>query len=87
MKRIFIIIFIICTILSGCTTATYGNKFEPFPGQEDVYSFKVYTGGFAGKETARKRFEVEVSDFMLKAGYKSYKLLEEKYVIFPSGVE
>jgi len=82
-------VFIICAFLSGCATvATYGNKFEPIPEKDDTYSFKIYTGGLAGKKQARMRFDVEVSDFMLKEGYNSYELLQEKWVAIPlSGVE
>ena len=81
--------FIICSILYSCATvATYGSKFEPVPEKDNTYSFKIYTGGLAGKKQARMRFEVEASDFMLKEGYRSYELLKEEWVALPlSGVE
>ena len=86
LKNLLFVLFLSCLV--SCTTATYGNKFEKSQGSNGLYTFKVYTGGFAGIGTAREKFEIKVSSFMASNGFTSYKMVSETWVPFPlSGVE
>lgn len=78
-------------VLTGCTSSTYGNTFEAVETNQSAtknrYKLKVYTGGFAGPEFAKKDLDVEAKKFMTKnPRYKSYKILSEKFELVPSGV-
>jgi hypothetical protein len=77
--------------ITGCTSSTYGNSFEAVatnqPAAKNQYKLKVYTGGFAGPEYARKDLDVEAKEFMQQnPKYKSYKIISEKFELVPSGV-
>ena len=78
-------------LLMGCTASTYGNTFVPLQTNNapasNQYSLKVYTGGFAGADYAKKDLDREATEFMKKnPQYGSYKIISEKFEMIPSGV-
>jgi hypothetical protein len=87
--RIGLILF--CVYLTGCTTSSYGNSFTPFQTNIDSvknqYTLKIYTGGFAGPEYAKKELDVEAKKFIaVNPQFKSYEIISEKFQLIPSGV-
>lgn len=91
IKFLAITLFGLLMSLTGCTSSTYGNSFEPLTtnqtGTNNQYKLKVYTGGFAGPEYARKDLDTEAKKFIQQhAHYKSYKIISENFELVPSGV-
>jgi hypothetical protein len=82
---IFVAMSLFSISLPGCTTATYGIKPTPVAEQQDTFTFKIYTGGFAAGATADKRAAKEFDRFMVSNGYSSYTILNKQYDLFPSG--
>ena len=72
------------SLSSGCTTAMYGQRFQQ-TDKADEYTFKVYTGGFAFRDTATERAQEECEKFMSEHGYKSCKIVSSHYELVPSG--
>jgi hypothetical protein len=75
-------------LISSCTTATYGRKFEPMKGNADQYIMVIATGGFSGVGVATERLEEKEIPKFLKEHpeYKSYKILSSEFKLIPSGV-
>ena len=76
---------LVVALLSACTTASYGRKPEPVEGQQDTFTFPIYTGGFSGEGTADKRAEKELEKFKAANGYKSCDTIKKDYKFLPSG--
>ena len=77
------------TITSGCTSSSYGNSFAPVQTNQssNQYTLKIYTGGFAGPEYAKKDLDVEAKKFIaLHEEYVDYKIISSKFQLIPSGV-
>ncbi len=91
--RINIITLICITILSittsGCTSSSYGNSFTPVQTSQasNQYTLKIYTGGFAGPEYAKKDLDIEAKKFIaLHDEYVDYKIISSSFQLIPSGV-
>jgi len=82
MKRLFFLI--VAVLVIGCTTSMYGKGFVPDPSNPDQYTFKIYTGGFAGGETADNRAEKEIKEFMSNEGYSSHEVVNRRSNLFPT---
>ncbi len=70
--------------VAACTTATYGQDFQPFGSQPDTYQIKIYVGGFSGTDTADDRAKQEIARFMQQHGYSSYTIVNETRSFIPS---
>ncbi|WP_077284711.1 hypothetical protein [Cognaticolwellia aestuarii] len=84
---IFITVLLITT--SGCTSSSYGNSFTPVQKNQasNQYTLKIYTGGFAGPEYAKKDLDVEAKKFIaLHDEYVDYKIISSSFQLIPSGV-
>ncbi|KXJ53450.1 MAG: hypothetical protein AXW17_06480 [Colwellia sp. Phe_37] len=84
---IFITVLLITT--SGCTSSSYGNSFTPVQTNQasNQYTLKIYTGGFAGPEYAKKDLDVEAKKFIaLHDEYVDYKIISSSFQLIPSGV-
>ncbi len=84
---IFITVLLITT--SGCTSSSYGNSFTPVQTNQasNQYTLKIYTGGFAGPEYAKKDLDVEAKKFIaLHDEYVDYKIISSRFQLIPSGV-
>lgn len=94
MKLRMTLITLICiTVLSittsGCTSSSYGNSFTPVQTNQssNQYTLKIYTGGFAGPEYAKKDLDVEAKKFIaLHDEYVDYKIISSSFQLIPSGV-
>ncbi len=91
MQFLKFVLFVFFVQLIGCTSSTYGSTFVPIPtnnvASSNQYTLKVYTGGFAGADYAKKDLEREAQDFMKKnPQFVSYKIISEKFEMIPSGV-
>ena len=64
------------------STALYGRSFEATE-QTDVYSLRVYTGGFAGVEAATSRARREAERFLEDSEYSGFEILGARRVWFP----
>lgn len=89
LKAIFILLSI--QLVVSCTSSTYGNSFIPLQTNEAVsknrYTLKVYTGGFAGPEYAKKDLDLAANNFIKNnPRYVSYKIISQKFELIPSGV-
>lgn len=76
-------------ISSGCTSSSYGKSFVPVQTNQasNQYTLKIYTGGFAGPEYAKKDLDVEAKKFMaIHKEYIDYKIISSKFDLIPSGV-
>jgi hypothetical protein len=84
--KVFISSILFCTLLMlcQCTTAMYGQTLIKDPVKENVYTFKVYVGGFAGQAVADERATKEIATYMKTHGFTSYKILQSKYNFVPS---
>ncbi|MEJ1462210.1 MAG: hypothetical protein RPU15_02910 [Candidatus Sedimenticola sp. (ex Thyasira tokunagai)] len=82
---LFILMFLCLSMLIGCTTASYGLKPTPVTEQKDTFTFKIFTGGFAGGEASDKRASEEFDLYKNENDYKSYKILNKQYELVPSG--
>lgn len=90
LLRVFLctlFLFSFTTVISGCTTATYGQGFQPIQNLENQYSLKIYIGGFAGGAEADKAAEEEIRLFMEKQGFDSYEIVERRHNLVPSYFE
>lgn len=86
-----IVVLILLQLVMGCTSSTYGSTFVPLQTNEAVsnnrYTLKVYTGGFAGPEYAKKDLDRAANDFIKSnPKYVSYKIISQKFQLVPSGV-
>jgi hypothetical protein len=91
MRILKIGFFLFCFGLGGCTSSSYGNSFVPVQNNaaepSNQYTLKIYTGGFAGPEYAKKDLKIEAEKFMNEnPRFKSYKIISEKFELIPSGV-
>ena len=91
--RINIIVLLFTTVLlttiSGCTSSTYGNSFVQVQTNQSTnqYKLKIFTGGFAGSEYAKKDLDVEAKKFMsMHPEYVDYKIISSQFKLIPSGV-
>jgi hypothetical protein len=75
----------IVLLLSGCTTSTYGAQPLPVADQKDLFTLKVYTGGFAGEETADQAAWAELDQYQKANGYRTYAVFQKRFEPFPSG--
>lgn len=64
------------------STALYGETFKA-TGRPNIYSLRVYTGGFAGVKTAVSRAKKEAEKFLRESGHSSFEIVESKRVWFP----
>jgi hypothetical protein len=64
------------------STALYGKNFEATK-DAGVYFLRVYTGGFAGVNTALKRATKEARSFIEGSEYSEFEILEAKRVWLP----
>ncbi len=72
---------------TGCTTATYGKTFKATSNPKQHF-LKIYTGGFAFKDSATRRLDKEAKIYMQQNGFKSYKIISSNYLLAPlSGTE
>ena len=74
--------------VSGCTTATYGNKFESIGNNE--YTLKIYTGGasWAAGPGGYARIQEEADKFLEKnPQFKSYEIIDSRKNYVPSYFE
>ncbi|HEY2346925.1 MAG TPA: hypothetical protein VGH80_13790 [Xanthomonadaceae bacterium] len=85
MKSSCVALFLSIALISGCTTATYGIRPAPVAAQPDTFTFKIFTGGFAGGDTADKRAAEELDKYKNANGYASYTILDKHYQVLPSG--
>lgn len=83
--KLAILLLVWVVPIFGCTTATYGVKPTPVAGQQDTFTFKIYTGGFAAGGTADKRASEEFDQCKTANGYSSYTILNKRYEFVPSG--
>ena len=67
-------------------TATYGRGFIGSP-DPDIFSLKVYVGGFAGPRTADDRAAQEISAFARTQNYRSHRIIHRRYSFIPSYFE
>ena len=84
-----ICIAVLSTMTSGCTSSSYGNSFTPVQANQtqNQYTLKIYTGGFAGSEYAKKDLDIEAKKFIaLHKEYVDYKIVSSKFQLIPSGV-
>ncbi|MBA6390964.1 hypothetical protein H4J38_09280 [Colwellia sp. BRX10-3] len=84
-----ICIAVLSTVTSGCTSSSYGNSFTPVQTNQapNQYTLKIYTGGFAGPEYAKKDLDVEAKKFIaLHNEYIDYKIISSSFQLIPSGV-
>jgi hypothetical protein len=84
-----ILVAVLSTITSGCTSSSYGNSFTPVQTNQSLnqYTLKIYTGGFAGPEYAKKNLDVEAKKFIARhKEYVDYKIISSKFQLIPSGV-
>ncbi|MCG7537554.1 hypothetical protein [Pseudoalteromonas sp. OOF1S-7] len=90
MKIKIVLVLIIGIIFTtGCMSSTYGNSFVPVQTNqaENQYTLKIYTGGFAGPEYAKKDLDIEAKKFMsIHKEYVDYKIISQKFELIPSGV-
>jgi hypothetical protein len=63
-------------------TSSYGRGFKATE-ISDVYLIKIYTGGFAGKKTARNKVEKEIEKYLTESNYKSYEIIKSRRIWFP----
>lgn len=85
MKQFAFILFLSTVLLTACTTATYGAKPSVSIPQQDIFTLKVFTGGFAAGNSADKRAVKEFDKYKEEKGYSSYTILEKEYEVVPSG--
>ena len=64
------------------STSTYGRGFKETE-ISDQYSIRIYTGGFAGKQTAQTRVEDEISEYIANSTYSSYRILRSRRIWLP----
>ena len=64
------------------TTSTYGKGFKTTEN-ENEYSIRIYTGGFAGLKTASKRAKKEADQFLGQSNYSGYEILDTKRIWLP----
>ena len=64
------------------STALYGKSFEA-TDKSGAFTLRVYTGGFAGVDTATQRVTEEAQNFLTKFGYSEFRILESKRVWLP----
>jgi hypothetical protein len=84
-----ICIVVLSIMTSGCTSSGYGNSFTPVQINQasNQYALKIYTGGFAGPEYAKKDLDIEAKKFIaLHKEYVDYKIISSKFQLIPSGV-
>ena len=90
LKMMLVFLFVTtAAVLSGCTSSSYGNAFVPVQTNqtEHQYTLKIYTGGFAGPEYAKKDLDVEAKKFMAThKEYVDYKIISQKFELIHSGV-
>jgi hypothetical protein len=67
-------------------TATYGRGFMASQ-DPDIYSVRIYVGGFAGPKTADKRAAQEISAFQEARGYSSHRIITRRHSFIPSYYE
>lgn len=67
-------------------TSTFGRGMKP-TGTPDCFTFRVYTGGFAGSGTADTRASEECDKFNRDEGYSSYKIIDRRRSWVPSYYE
>ena len=75
------------SLLSGCTTATYGQTFARDEQVAHQFRFKVYVGAFSGSDTADKAAKVEIDQFMAKEKYASSTIVNRRYNVLPEFYE
>ncbi len=91
MNLVKLAVFVACVQVLGCTSSTYGNSFVAVPTNQSAavnhYTLKVYTGGFAGPEYAKKDLDTAAKAFMQQnPRFVSYKIVSEQFELVPSGV-
>ncbi|HOP65182.1 MAG TPA: hypothetical protein PK358_12040 [Spirochaetota bacterium] len=65
-------------------TATYGKTLRPTDNPDEYY-IKIYTGGFAGADTAEKRAIKEIEIFLNDhQEYNTFKIINSKFNMIPS---
>ena len=88
-KVMLVCVCLLATMTSGCTSSAYGNFFAPVQTNhvENHYTIKIYTGGFAGPEFAKKDLHVEAQKFISNdKKYVDYKIISHRFELIPSGV-
>lgn len=63
-------------------TATYGKGFERTQ-VENEYSIRIYTGGFAGVNTAMERAKEEADEFLEESKFSNYEILNARRIGLP----
>ena len=80
---------IVLATTSGCTSSSYGNSFVQVQTNQspNQYKLKIFTGGFAGSEYAKKDLDIEAKKFMATPPeYIDYKIISSEFQLIPSGV-
>ena len=70
--------------VTACTTATYGETFQPYGATQGIYRIKIYIGGIAGLDAAEQRLDKETIPFMQANGFTSYNIVDDSYNFIPS---
>lgn len=63
-------------------TSTYGKSFKRTE-VEDEYSIRIYTGGFAGVQTATERVKSEADHFLTESKFSAYEILDARRIWLP----
>lgn len=81
------LLFAVALALSACATLPDSRGAVPVDGQPDTAKFKLYTmvgvPESAADEAARKEFD----DYKVKAGYRSYAVLDRHWNYAPTYFE
>jgi hypothetical protein len=64
-------------------TSTYGGGFKPTGNRNEFY-LKVYTGGFAGANTAEEKLKQEINHCLATTEFTTSELISKKFNWFPS---
>jgi hypothetical protein len=82
-----ILIIVVSFFNGACTTANYGLAPTSVDAKKDTFTFKIFSGGFTGGETADASVKKDIERYQQANGFKTYKLLERRYNVIPSYFE
>jgi hypothetical protein len=63
-------------------TSTYGKGFKRTK-VANQYSIRIYTGGFAGVDTAMEKAKKEADQFLEQSDFSAYKILGARRIWLP----
>jgi hypothetical protein len=82
-----ILIVAVCFFSAACTTANYGLAPTSVDAKKDTFTFKIFSGGFAGGDTADAGVKKDIERHQQANGFKNYKVLDRRYNVIPSYFE